>query len=318
MAVILSSVAGTPTAGQILTLSGSGFGTHANYNDGSYQWQGSTFLAHRFRDFETGVVNALGFEKQGDGTASITSTGGYGGGKYLACTAGVDRQVQYGTGTGSFGPTTVFACYWFRTSGTLAAADGKYWRHWWGTSDEEYYFSTGGSNWNMRGGNWQGDDYYGDGTNVWGTTTWQRFDVLTTRSDGMVQGWVNGSRHLNKSWYSGQTLRSSGHTLWVDTMVENAAGAHHLDDCYIDFTQARVELSDSSTWAGRWSSGKHCEIQIPVSWSTGAITVACNPGTLTGTLYAYVVDSAGLVNADGVAVSGGGTPPTGDITLLVR
>jgi hypothetical protein len=69
------------------------------------------------------------------------------------------------------------------------------------------------------------------------------------------------------------------------------------DDIYVDFTQARVELGDGAKWNGC----THREIQIPQSWSAGAISIIVNAGSFQPgqRLYLYVVDENGSCSADG-------------------
>jgi hypothetical protein len=71
----------------------------------------------------------------------------------------------------------------------------------------------------------------------------------------------------------------------------------YVDDVYLDNTQARVELCDSSLWTAR----SHCEIQIPSAWSTTEITATLNQGSFADgqNVYLYVVDADGSVNSNG-------------------
>lgn len=66
------------------------------------------------------------------------------------------------------------------------------------------------------------------------------------------------------------------------------------DEMYIDTTQARVELCDSSQWASR----SHCEIQIPSAWTDTSITFSVNKGSFTENenVYIFVVNENGEVS----------------------
>ena len=79
-----------------------------------------------------------------------------------------------------------------------------------------------------------------------------------------------------------------------------------VDDVYVDKSWARVMLGDEPTAV----TSRHWEIQIPASWSDGAITVHANPGAfLPGhDAYLYVFDKNGIPNADGFPVMIGGGP----------
>jgi hypothetical protein len=46
-----------------------------------------------------------------------------------------------------------------------------------------------------------------------------------------------------------------------------------ISDAFVDYTRARVELSDSPTWA----AARHQEIQIPLEWADGRIVVKSKP-----------------------------------------
>jgi hypothetical protein len=74
---------------------------------------------------------------------------------------------------------------------------------------------------------------------------------------------------------------------------------HHMyvDDVYIDNTRARVELCAGATWATRGV----CHPQLPSAWAGSSVEVTLNTGQWAGgeTVYLYVVNSEGQVNADG-------------------
>jgi len=73
----------------------------------------------------------------------------------------------------------------------------------------------------------------------------------------------------------------------------------YFDDIYIDNTQARVMMCDSPTWAAR----THCEIQLPIKWSSDSITFTVNTGSFSsGTAYLFVVDENGATT-DGYPVN---------------
>ena len=48
----IATLNGQMVHGQTVTISGTGFGAHANYNNLSDTWQGQPFLNFRFKDFE--------------------------------------------------------------------------------------------------------------------------------------------------------------------------------------------------------------------------------------------------------------------------
>lgn len=89
----------------------------------------------------------------------------------------------------------------------------------------------------------------------------------------------------------------------MDLSSGNAAYSWQ-DDIYVDNTRARVEIGNASTWA----ASTHREIQIPTAWATGEITVDLKTGSFAedATVYVYVVDSDGVVNASGELITLGG------------
>ena len=80
----------------------------------------------------------------------------------------------------------------------------------------------------------------------------------------------------------------------------------YWDELYVDYTRARVEIGDASTW----SACTHREIQIPASWSDTLITATVNTGSFPAGSqgYVYVVDASGVANEHGRPLTIGGTP----------
>lgn len=71
----------------------------------------------------------------------------------------------------------------------------------------------------------------------------------------------------------------------------------YWDEIYIDYTRARVEIGNASTW----DACTHREIQIPSAWSENSVTVTVNSGSFIPGSQAYVF----VVNADGVPAASG-------------
>jgi len=105
-----------------------------------------------------------------------------------------------------------------------------------------------------------------------------------------------------------------GHYFAIDTYTPSPKGRRYWDELYVDVTRARVEISDSPTWGG----ATHKEIQIPTAWASSEITATLNRGSLTGDIYAYVIDSDGLVNSDGIAVTDASVIGLGTVLLGVQ
>lgn len=89
---------------------------------------------------------------------------------------------------------------------------------------------------------------------------------------------------LKIGWYLGNNLKTGNVFLYYD-------------DIYMDNTFSRIEIGDSSTY----ENCTHREIQIPTQWSDGAVEFSVNQGAFTDreTVYLYVTDASGEVNAEG-------------------
>ena len=93
--------------------------------------------------------------------------------------------------------------------------------------------------------------------------------------------------------------------LMLGAGYDGSSGYWGFDDVYANFTRARVEICDASSWQSR----SECEIQLPFSWSNTELVVTVNQGAFLdgATAYLYVVDPAGGANSAGYPVIFGGT-----------
>jgi hypothetical protein len=147
--------------------------------------------------------------------------------------------------------------------------------------------------------------------NSWGGTTgqWNRVELFVSGPKGVVKGWTNGRVMHNVTNFQ-KDGSYSGRGLNVARVGWDIGGATppsvdlSFGDIYVDTTQARVELCSQPSW----SSCMTREVQPTTSWSNNQIVFNAYPGQLSGTLYAYVVDASGAVNATGVAINGTGAP----------
>lgn len=74
----------------------------------------------------------------------------------------------------------------------------------------------------------------------------------------------------------------------------------YMDDIYIDDTYSRVMIGNDPSM----DKSTHREIQIPVEWSNDSITIITNQGLFIegDTVYLFVVDADGNVNAEGYQI----------------
>ena len=148
--------------------------------------------------------------------------------------------------------------------------------------------------------------------------TWHRFDIYVdlTKPDGQkIHNWyVDGKKvpRTNQYYNNDAALTSSGvidgfnYLSWLMFQFQGTdeyPWPQYMDDAYADFTQARVELSEYSTWDETAQHRK--ELQPPTSWSDTGITATFNQGQFsTGqTAYLYVVHDDGSVNASGYPIT---------------
>ncbi|HAR42031.1 MAG TPA: hypothetical protein DCS07_05275 [Bdellovibrionales bacterium] len=152
--------------------------------------------------------------------------------------------------------------------------------------------------------------------------TWIRVEMYKKLSTAGVN---NGSIFINmlgvdSASNTSAMTRASGYSFLLDTVLlgtedgrgaqdDGTGGLHNydifLDDMYIDSTQARVEICNTSTWSARTA----CDAQPATAWSAGSITFTVNsgPASASPNRYLYVVDSTGAVNANGRPITIDGT-----------
>jgi hypothetical protein len=186
------------------------------------------------------------------------------------------------------------------------------------------YFSSGCDNYKVRG--------YSECTasscspsTEWGTgpdfqvDKWHRVEVWADSSSNTVSVAIDGVNAWTKRNWLAPSLSLNGHTVDYPNMIDSSsrgcgtAGSYNFDDIFVNFTAARVELGDAATW----SAVRKKEVQLPVSWGSGSVTVRVNGGEFASgqSAYLYVVNSSGAVNSNGFPVKLGGSalapnPPT--------
>jgi len=172
-----------------------------------------------------------------------------------------------------------------------------------------------------------------------GEGNWARFDIFVDAS-GIYRGgnhwarfYVNGKLVLNRDYREdtcpdypsseGGCVEPFTKFGWLPYFFagDDVHTWHiYLDDMFLDFTQARVEISDHATWDETVQT--HKELQIPTAWSSSSVTVKINQGSFQDgqTAYLYVIDSNGNVNAQGrpITFNGADNPPVRPAGLQVR
>lgn len=116
--------------------------------------------------------------------------------------------------------------------------------------------------------------------------------------------WAGGSGfNMNQVWGIG----------WDGGGANPPAMTTWMDNIYYDNTLSRVMIGNASTYMG----SSQLEMQIPSTWSNSGINIQVNTGAFSTNqkAYLYVVDATGAVNSTGYPItigasSGSGTPTT--------
>lgn len=159
--------------------------------------------------------------------------------------------------------------------------------------------------------------------NFVGEGNWTRFDIYADISQPhgkkIHKWWING-KLVRESYYNESScdanpggrgcLEDFSKFLWLGYFKKGSDEAQwpiYVDDMFLDFTQARVEISKNSKWDE--TRQIHKEIQIPTAWSSSSITIKVNQGSFQKgeTAYLYVIDENGNVNSQGYPIKFGGT-----------
>ncbi len=345
----ISSVSGTVSNGNTITISGSGFGTKAQA--GPMLWD----------DFDSGTNGSI-VANDGGGTTPLIHQGNLssysqwqvnGGGAYASKSITFNNASPKSRSSLHARASFTDSSYWglnlyvpytqFTTGNPLYISF-------------YYRMTKTGANFPRQSkalifydSSWQDMLYFSTGYNSCEPTNYYRQHVTQISTDyGMNVGgvdinaeWVrfenylvqSGANQANGHWattiyqpttgaidtqvLANQVLRTgstnpSRITLggaYYD-MCDSDPGSIDVDDVYIDNTPARIEICDTSTWSGR----NKCEVQLSTVWGTGTISATVKQGYLSnGSAYLYVIDGAGAVNTTGYPViigSGGGGDTT--------
>lgn len=126
--------------------------------------------------------------------------------------------------------------------------------------------------------------------------------MLLSNNPIIQKFWVIGANGNNPIYSGAQSsiIPNASVELNLGAGYDSSNGYYGFDDVYLNFTQARVEICNSSTWTTR----SQCEIQPVSVWGTTSITTPINQGAfaVATPVYLYVVDSTGAVNSTGYPV----------------
>jgi hypothetical protein len=336
----ISGINGTLSNNQIVTISGSSFGSHTDFNSSK------DYLVAAWDNLENGKLDTSVFSITNNGPALVTGTENKTNSKYSAMgyrwpstktftnVLGqvVSNDMMYGFRHNSSSVRKeVYQSAWFMFPPNFIQNIGyqneldqiKFMMMSPMDSDNnKTYFNISAPNCKLRA-NWE------DGTTAWNSPTsfemyapegeWHRYEIFADLNAMKVRFYVDGMLLIEHPYKSGGTDSSAfGRFGFLSYMYSGDAKntwPTYADDFFVNFTQARVELSASSKWDQ--TKQVHKEIQIPLSWTSSSIKFKVNPGSFTKgqTAYLYVIDGSGNVNASGYAVKVGETaassPPSG-------
>jgi len=314
--VSISSVTGTTT----LTISGSGFGTHADESPND-----ANTIARLWDNFESGTCStATGKWDYGVSHAGVVmnTANNRTGSTYCAEQVRGESKNSSLNHTGDATKTSIYMYCWrnFEAFNPSEATNFKNWRVYPSGGSNQYLQMVWDSSRSTLGfvtGITEGGPNSEGTIGADGIDAWHMYEIFIDASTGK---WIFGKdgRYILDTTYSYFGSYNS-YRIIFDQYCNGSSRTDktYTDDTYISWTQARVMLSDHSTWDST-HSGQHQEIQIPTAWSDTSITVTLNQGSFTSgsTAYVYVVDSTGAVNATGYEITIGGSesPSTPTIT----
>jgi hypothetical protein len=327
--------------GELFTINGSGFGTHADNNVDGYTWKGHEHLHFRFSTFERGpaanTASAASWQTATNGFAPDQSyqlddrvqiiTGGPTPEGYFA------RRRFLGTGTNprlgglvtTFSGAPVggplYARYKQRISNSTA--NGKPWRIYYDSGGDIYVGASGSQLIIYREGSGCGQWFPGAAPQMQGFTldagNWHTFDMLYKQ--GATASRIqrdNVAVTVDNSSISATTEipamcaadDPNGGNIQFISMIDgypdiNGTDTHtryyEFAEMVVDYTWARVLLGNASTYA----SSTAFEFQPAVTWSSTAIQIAINQGAFANLddKYLYVLDTNNaVVNSSGIAL----------------
>ncbi|NLG58503.1 MAG: hypothetical protein GX540_08825 [Clostridiales bacterium] len=302
----ITSTSGNLSKGQNVYISGSSFGTHPDYHknvSGKLNWLWQNFEQDLKYDGLNTSYDSFWKRQTNNGRSGYwASRTGQGNIQGL-----ISQNVSFNTGQ-------LFLSYWCLLPSNVD--NGKTVRIRLNNQSVDYWY-------NLRGGNLASDSP--SQFVLWGALgslpkdKWFRIDMLLSNNPISQKFWVIGSNGNNPVYSGTQSsiISNASVELNLGAGYDSSNGYYGFDDVFGNFTQARVEICNASTWGSR----SQCDIQIPTTWSSNSIGITVNQGAFgSGSqAYLYVVDSNGAVNTNGYPVTIGAssdsgtptTPPTG-------
>jgi len=145
--------------------------------------------------------------------------------------------------------------------------------------------------------------------------TWHRIEIYTDTANDEHFYKIDGHIYYDGNSFYGSNLFDSG---WNNSVLKYfsidevcSAGPNNwgwFDDIYVSNTWARVEISQTNEFTTDTSKRLIKNIQIPLSWNDNEIKVRLNLEGLSGQIYLFVVDAEGKVSKGyPLTIQGSGT-----------
>ena len=330
----ISSISGTVSDGQNVTVFGSGFGIKSNVKP--VYWD-------NFESYTLDAAPTSGGWIVRSGTPTVSSERAYSGSKAVRFNnIAFDVFQQMSRDMGTTFPITVFFQGKIYLDNTVSPCEQYQWKNlmfssspgayyhneeinttivmfnsWW-RSSTGYWFNTGSPHVYYNGGS--SASTLDSPPTLFKFNQWFDFEFKLTRSsapnvaNGSVVITVDGVQKSSKTNFithdgddgiyrymmMGGTIASCSNA--SRTIPFDPHFKVYYDDIYVDTTQSRIEIADVPTWSS--STLTHREIQIPSAWSDGQIQFTLNKGSFSaGQAYLYVIDANGNVNVNGYPIT---------------
>ena len=283
----ISSTSGTWSQGNSVTIYGSSFGSHADYQPTE------DYLCLGWKDFEDGSLESgpwyIPESQYNSQNWAVMSTGGRANSSHHA------KKYYNVSRLGGMAIRMLadysewYASYYLKVG--TAESGGKIYRIY--GDDHNIFLGTGDTNLMIRG-NSSGEATQWSSPDSLVLGQWHRIEVWMDESPNEFKVYLDHTWQWTRTDWTIYPWGASGHT-WEAAHMVSEGGEWHVDDIYFSPTRARVEIGNASTWSGCTTR----EVQIPTAWSNSTITIEANKGALSSFSgkYLYVVDSSGTVSA---------------------
>ena len=306
--------------GQIITISGAGFGARSTVSP--VLWD-TVDNQTAYSSLSNGATIPTGSGKPwgaNDGM-TLSTTGGRNGGKCYTATNTTAGNLQY-VPVGS-SPSAVYVSWWWKPSVSPIPPAGNHSSKFIRLSNEANLTNQTFSWTQMQSYVWNDPNYLADDWFNWPgvANQWNFQEVWINNVTRTYSIRVNGQTQINNSsWGSG-----SGFTFdylwklgWDGGGNAPPSITSWMDDIYVDNTLSRVMICDNANYG----SVTKCEMQIPTTtWNDGQIEITVNQGgfAANSNAYLYVVDASGNVSNGqtitfgNAGVGAGGISPVGNL-----